>query len=50
MTTPTEFCKSMWRSMEEAESAVHTFSAAQGWDANSCSSGIYRYEWRDEQN
>ena len=50
MTTARDFCKSLWRNMDEAENALHIFSAAQGWSANSCTSKTYRYEWRDEEN
>jgi hypothetical protein len=50
MTTASDFCRSLWRSMEEAERALHIFSTAQGWSANSCTSRTYRYEWRDEHN
>ena len=49
MTSPEDFCKSRWRTMADAEQALHAFAAAQGWCAHNQASNKYRYEMRNEQ-
>jgi hypothetical protein len=45
-----EFCNSLWLTLADAESALHTFTAAQGWSANVCKSSKYRFQWLNEQD
>jgi hypothetical protein len=44
-----QLCSAVWRTMEEAESALRAFSAAQGWSLSTRNSDKYHYKLRDGQ-
>jgi hypothetical protein len=44
-----QLCSAVWRTMEEAESALRAFSATQGWSLATRKSAKYQYKLRDAQ-